>query len=81
MEETKKAIAEIPTAEPVLAKSKPFYKTVSFWMIVIASIILVVIGIVIWYESVSFAGGITLVAFYAFAIILLIVGLLIAILA
>ncbi len=62
----------------VSVQPTPFYKTFSFWMIIIAVIILIVIGFILFFETNTPAGGFVLIGFYVFAIILLIIGILIA---
>ena len=63
----------------VIVQPTPFYKTFSFWIILIAIIILIIIGALLFYFAPTPAGGFTLIGFYIFAIILLIIGILIAI--
>ena len=63
----------------VVVERTPFYKTFSFWIIFIAVVILIVIGFVIFFNTTTPAGGYTLIGFYIFAIILLIIGVLIAV--
>lgn len=62
----------------VVVQPTPFYRTFSFWIILIAVIILIVIGFILFFETSTAAGGFTLIGFYIFAIILLIIGILIA---
>ena len=73
----KSSTSEVPVT--VIAQPTPFYKTFSFWMIIISIIILIIIGFILFYYTPNPAGGFTLIGFYIFAIILLIIGILIAV--
>jgi hypothetical protein len=48
-------------------------------MIIIAIIILVVLAFVIYFQSTNIGAGIAIVAFYIFAVLLLVIGVLIAV--
>ena len=63
----------------VVVQKTPFYKTFSFWIIFIAVVIFIVIGFVIFFNTTDLAGGVTLIVFYILAIIMLIIGVLIAV--
>jgi len=72
-----KSTSEVPVnlvVEPVR-----FYATFSFWMILVAIVLLIIIGFVLFYFTPTPAGGFTLIGFYIFSILLLIIGILIAI--
>ena len=67
-----------PPQVTVNIEKTPFYKTASFWLIVIAIILLIIVGIFVFFSTANQALSITIIVVYVLGIILLIAGLLAA---
>jgi len=75
-------VAATTVSKTVVPTSFPFYKNPAFYMIVIAIIILIIVGFIVYFQLNSSGGpglSITVVSLYAFAIILLVIGVIWAI--
>jgi len=75
MSETKTNETETTKVEP---SNTPFYKKPGFYLIIVSLIILIIVGLIVYFTlaSTNTTLSATIIGFYAFGIVLLIVGIL-----